>query len=345
MQPLLPLTQIWNLTSDEVDTLRPSSVGLINETWFVGEPTHSVLQALHPIFGNAVHQDIERITRHIEGKGMVTPLLIPTKEGRLSFVADDDRIWRLQTFLPGKTFERIQSPRMAYSAGGLVAKWHGALDDLEHVFAFERAGVHDTTRHFQKLEACLSSFQNHRLFQEVEPWANRALEAWSTWDGRMDKPLRICHGDLKLSNIRFGNEENALALIDLDTMGYLTLDEELGDAWRSWCNSGTEDQLGGTFNLEIFEASLLGYCEAKTMPAEAFDGLEFAAERIALELSARFLCDALEESYFGWDSKAFPSRGEHNLHRGKVQVLYAESIASQRTAMRRIVCAAAGHLY
>ena len=317
--------------------LPPCSVGLINETWFVGEPAWGVLQALHPIFGDSVHTDIHGITTHLAAKGLMTPTLISTRDGRLSHVGEDGRIWRLQTFLPGQTFERIQSEEMARSAGRLVGRWHSALNDLAHSFAFRREGVHDTAAHFRKLERCLTTHSNHRLFPQVERLANQALRAWSTWSGVLDKPLRICHGDLKISNIRFDCNGSAIALIDLDTMGYLTLDEEMGDAWRSWCNTQTEDESEGRFDVGIFEASLAGYVEESPLDRVGREGLEYAAERIALELSARFLCDALEESYFGWDQQRFATRGDHNLQRGEGQVLYALSIASQRGEILRAI--------
>jgi aminoglycoside phosphotransferase (APT) family kinase protein len=77
-------------------------------------------------------------------------------------------------------------------------------------------------------------------------------------------PPRLCHGDLKLNNILFAGEtppasEQALCLIDLDTVGPMPLAYELGDAWRSWCNVSGEDTTAATIDLEIFRASFAGY--------------------------------------------------------------------------------------
>lgn len=49
---------------------------------------------------------------------------------------------------------------------------------------------------------------------------------------------------------------------------------------------------------------------------------------IALELAARFAADALNESYFGWDSNRFASASEHNLLRAQAQLKLAEDIAA-----------------
>ena len=70
---------------------------------------------------------------------------------------------------------------------------------------------------------------------------------------------------------------------------------------------------------------VLTAAERRALPA----GLE----TIALELSARFCADALRESYFGWDSARFGSRGEHNLVRARSQLSLAASVRRQRGAL------------
>jgi hypothetical protein len=61
-----------------------------------------------------------------------------------------------------------------------------------------------------------------------------------------------------------------------------------------------------------------------------------------VELAARFCADALNESYFGWNPKSFPSRSEHNQARAESQLAAARSLAEQRTAAEAAVCNAFG---
>ena len=163
--------------------------------------------------------------------------------------------------------------------------------------------------------------------------ASRYQGNW--WKGLLDETQRICHGDLKISNLHFNEEDEVCALLDLDTVAKMGLSVEMGDAWRSWCNRGGEDQSESQLDVAIFEASLRGYCRSRRLTPREGEGLEWGPERIALELAARFLIDALEESYFGWDSSRFESRGDHNLLRGQGQLALASSVASQRHAMTR----------
>jgi hypothetical protein len=64
---------------------------------------------------------------------------------------------------------------------------------------------------------------------------------------------------------------------------------------------------------------------------------------ICRELAARFLADALRESYFGWNAERYATRGDHNLVRGVGQWRLAESVRSQRPALDAIVARAAAN--
>ena len=54
---------------------------------------------------------------------------------------------------------------------------------------------------------------------------------------------------------------------------------------------------------------------------------------ICLELSARFLDDALRESYFGYNAERYPAPGEHHLARGRAMAELAASVDEQRSAL------------
>jgi len=90
------------------------------------------------------------------------------------------------------------------------------------------------------------------------------LEVWRSGAGSgggLDLPERACHGDLKISNLRFSAAESTgpiegVCLLDLDTIGPQTLAAEMGDAWRSWCNPSGEDEPERVrFDFELFAAS------------------------------------------------------------------------------------------
>jgi hypothetical protein len=115
----------------------------------------------------------------------------------------------------------------------------------------------------------------------------------------------------------------------------------MGDALRSWCNTGGEDVREAAIDVALFAAALEGYAQVARRqgfpsPEEArslVDGLS----TICLELAARFLADALCESYFGFDASRFPAAGEHNLLRGRGQFSLFLSVARGREALQQVV--------
>jgi len=316
---------------------RPLAGGLINDTFAVGDPPEAVVQRLHLIFGPEVHLDIEAITAHLASRGMATPRLIPTDGGHLWTIDDEGRCWRAQTFVPGVSFDSLDGPALAASAGDLVGRWHAATADLDHQFAFTRPGAHDTDKHMATLTRAVDDHPTHRLRDEVGRLADQILAGWETWDGRLEGPTRVCHGDLKISNLRFDASGHGLCLIDLDTMAMLSLDIEMGDAMRSWCNPAGEDVAVATFDATLFDAAVTAWLAACPQPAEEREALVPGVERICLELAARFAADALNESYFGWNADAYATRGDHNLLRARGQASLAASVAAQRGVLSRSV--------
>lgn len=306
------------------------SNGLINETWGVAIDGQAVavLQKLNTaVFEPAVHFDIEAITARLEQRHRQTPRLIRTKDGGLWHTDVEGGIWRCLTWVGDRTVERLTDPADAESAGFLVARFHAAVFDLEHRFHFERPGAHDTQAHFGGMQNALVTHRNHRLRRKVQGLADQLWDQWKLWEGDPDLPQRIVHGDLKISNVRFTGDQ-ATSLIDLDTLQWGTLEAELGDALRSWCNPTTEDDESPRFDLGLFEAAMRGYVRgARGLPltrgewASVVPGIE----RISLELAARFVRDALEERYFGWNP-AYGTPGEHNLARARAMTALAMAV-------------------
>jgi len=197
--------------------------------------------------------------------------------------------------------------------------------------------------HLARLAEAVTAHGGHRLIADVRPLAAEIRAGATALAPLPALPPRICHGDLKFNNILFAGRQppddaRAICLIDLDTVGPLSLAYELGDAWRSWCNRAGEDNVQAKLDLEILGASLRGYVAGlgRALTADERHGLLLGVEWVSLELSARFAADALDESYFGWDAARFPGRGEHNLVRARGQwSLHQELLATrdQRASM------------
>ena len=260
-----------------------------------------------------------------------------TGTGELWHVDAEGRSWRAPSWVPGRTLHGVADLTTAREAGAMVARWHEAVSDLDHRFSFSRPGAHDTEAHMAALRDSLDRHPTHRLRDAVAPLADRILRGWDTWSGRMDGPVAISHGDLKISNLRFDDTGHALCLLDLDTMGRLPLDIELGDAWRSWCNPRGEDTAEPDFSVDVFRASARGYLGERDLARETREALPGGIERICLELAARFAADASNETYFGWNPAIGATRGDHNLLRARGQLRLGELVRAQRASLDAVL--------
>ncbi|MEM7586563.1 MAG: phosphotransferase [Acidobacteriota bacterium] len=320
--------------------------GLINQTWTVGEPAWGVLQWVNPIFDPAIHKDIEAFTARLEEVGLTTPRLLPTRQGDLCAV-DATGCWRLMTYIPGRTLHRLASSEQAAAAGDLVGRFHRALAGWVYTIQAPRRHIHDTTFHMAELHGACAEIKHHPLSQDASALGSEILARWAEWGTEMPRDHRFSHGDLKISNLRFEEEDEiAVCLIDLDTLGSMPISCEMGDAWRSWCNpAGEDDPSRVVFDLGLFESSARAWlASAPPLNDEELTSLVPGIERICLELAARFCADALHNTYFRENRERHPQRGSHNLLRARAQLALANSARQQRAECETIVASASDRL-
>lgn len=339
--------------------LRPTQDGLINRTWLVsaagGEPAwDAVLQWVNPIFSTEVELDLQAVGAWLRQQGLVSPALRPTLDGML-WVEDDvvepgrpgPGHWRLMDFVPGRTLHCLDTPEQAASAGALVGRFHRAMASWPGSFRKPMRHIHDTPARMAELRAALEACDGHPLAGPARDLGSAILDAWDRWQGTLDLPLRPCHGDLKISNLRFSTDgRQAICLLDLDTLGPQRLADELGDAWRSWCNPSGEDHPDAVcFDVELFQASARSWLQhGPPLSVAERDSLVPGIERICLELASRFCADAVADpTYFREDRDRFPQPGTHNLHRARVQrALAADARVASGSSQRfvRSICPA-----
>lgn len=331
----------WGLSPG---SLQPLGTGLINRTYLARDAggTPRVLQQLNPMFPPEVHDDIEAVTAHLAVRGLPTPRLLRARDGRLCIPAAGGA-WRVMTYVPGRVVDAVESAPQAAAAGRLLARFHRALQDLQHEFRHRRPPVHDPARHLATLRAALEAHPGHRLRAQAGVVAEEIFAAAAALPPLPRTPARVVHGDPKISNIVFSSQgDEAVCMLDLDTLGEMALPFELGDAMRSWCTVSTEDDPAGRFCAERFAAAVRAYAGVAAgwwLDAERAAVLP-ATATIQVELAARFCADSLNESYFGWNPSAFPSRGEHNLARARGQLALHRSLLAQQAILEAAVDAA-----
>ncbi len=318
----------WGWATPDVE-IAPLAGGLINATYAVrrGGVPIAVVQRLHPIFDGAVNLDIDAITSHLAARGLVTPRLIRTRDGRAWH--EHGGVWRALSWVDGETVHAVPDPAWAEAGGALVGAFHRAVADLSHDYAFARVGVHDTAAHLARLADCAAAGGD----PAAVALGREILDAARGLPDMPAVPRRHCHGDLKISNVLFATAPLCgVCLVDLDTVGLSTMAFELGDAMRSWCNPHGEDARRVGFDIAIFAAAIRGFRDAAdpVITADEKRAIVVGLETVCLELAARFAVDGFRDEYFGWDPARFPSRRAHNLVRARGQLELGRAVRAAR---------------
>lgn len=323
-----PIAEAWGW---QASAIAPHVGGLINKTYVVrddaGAPI-AALQQLHPIFAAEVNLDIEAVTAHLAARGLETPRLLRTRDGR-AWVEHEDRVWRALSWIAGESVHAVPSPAWAEAGGVLVGKYHRAIADFSYDYRFTRAGVHDTPAHLAKLRERVTIGAD----EEARELGQEILAATGGLPALPDTAKRHVHGDLKISNLIFRDKPlRGVCLVDLDTVAKGTIAFELGDAMRSWCNPRGEDAGSVTLDLDIFRAAIAGFrSEADgIVTADERVSIVYGLETVCIELAARFAVDVFDDCYFGWDPVRFPSRRVHNLVRAKGQLALGLAVREAR---------------
>ncbi|MBU0552803.1 phosphotransferase [Myxococcota bacterium] len=312
-------------------------IGLIHKTLFIDAAAgRFVLQRLHPkLASEAILSDYVAVLEHLADVGLDAPRLIYTRQGAPS-LDHEGACWRLITRLPGETQHSPRVEAEVEAAACALGRFHRAMSSFKGRFRSDHP-LHRTQTHLDQLEAALEAHPEWRarLGDDAAFIRDALAELWIS-----GLPISVVHGDPKFSNVIF--HQGRGALIDLDTCNHHTRLVDLGDATRSWCREGGEDEQR-PLRLDRFEALLRGYV-AEGPPLSALEraALAVAGPFITLELSARFLWDVIGDGYFGWDAARYPSRRAHNQARAAGMLYLARDMLDQRAAMRAAVEAICG---
>ncbi len=317
--------------------ITPIDSGLMHATYEIRTSTgHYALQRLHPkLSTQEIMSDYVAVTDFLASRGVEAPRLIRTKTKEPMFLDDTRNWWRLSSWVEGETLSRVSTPMQAEEGARILARFHLVMEEIDHDFASQHP-LHDTASHLKKLETAVALHQGSQDLSSIEDSVSLILDRLPSLVLSSELPTRVVHGDPKISNVRFRNGR-AVALIDLDTCNAHSLLVDLGDATRSWCRDGYEDE-NQRFHLDRFEAIVRGYsADGPSLASEEREALICAGPLITLELASRFARDVLEDEYFAYDPQRYPSRVAHNRARMQSMLFLEADMRSKMIEIETIV--------
>ncbi|MDD2463102.1 MAG: aminoglycoside phosphotransferase family protein [Desulfobulbus sp.] len=332
----------------EVMSVTPLGKGNINETLRVtlrdGESW--VLQRLHPgVFADsdAVMANIRLVTAHLQrepAESIRFFRLGSNPQGQDQFFDVEGCCWRLLSYIgESRTIEQVENVAQAEAVGRLLGRFHCLTASLAPAhLADPLPGFHITPHYLHQYDTLrqksvqmgLREQQCAEMIEQMRPLA-QLLE-----DARDRLSQRVIHGDPKVGNFLFDQySDQAVSLIDLDTVKPGLLLHDLGDCLRSCCNplgEGHEQPEATTFVPELFAALMTGYLgQAEDILTGADrEFLVRSAAVISFELGLRFFTDHLAGNrYFRVE------RQGQNLHRARIQLQLSRSILGQQGQLER----------
>lgn len=338
-------------TGKKIDRIEPLGEGFINDTFKVfadgGQNPAFILQRKnHIVFPDvpAMMDNIAAVTGHIRRKGYTTLEYIPAGDGKLYANDDSGNFWTMMHFIAGsQSFDRADTPELARQGGLGLGLFHRQVADFDRPLAEVIKGFHNIRYRFAQWDASLGKDKARRVkylsdeINWIESRRAKMLDFWKKFETGYF-PLRVTHNDTKISNFLFSaTTGEVLCAIDLDTMMSSTLLNDVGDALRSYTNTGAEDDPNldkVSMSLQMYEAWMGGYLEQmkSSLTKAELEYLAFSGIYITYEQVLRFLMD-----YIDGDTYYKTRYADHNLVRTRAQYRLLTSMESQFYGMNSFI--------
>ncbi len=315
-----------------------------------------VLQQVNTVAFNSPKKLMENITavceylkkKIIESGGDATREtrnVVYTHDGRSYHTTSDGAVYRIFTMVEDVVcYEAVDNTELFHRCGEAFGLFQKQLAD------FPASTLHDTIENFHNTPI---RFENFEKAVEQDPLgrvagAKREIEfikqrkdicgyiTERLADGRI--PLKVTHNDTKLNNVLFdAKTDEAVCIIDLDTIMPGSLLYDFGDSIRFGASSAAEDEtdLDKVYlRTDFYKAYLDGFLSQlnDTITDEEIKGLYYGALLMTFEVGMRFLTDyILGDVYF---HTAYP---EHNLHRSRTQLKLIEEMENKKEELLKFV--------
>ncbi len=310
--------------------LSPLGAGHIHDTYLLTPATGEryVLQRVNEyVFkdGDLVMLQTRRLLDHWRQQQRYRVAeLVPSASGAAAERVGD-ALWRVWRYLEGtRVVDPVSSLRQAEAAGAAFGFFQA------HMASLPGPRFEDTIKGFLQLEHYLAEFAG--VAAAAPDALRRLVETHAPLAAQFRQRNTYIHGDCKVNNLLFAEEDTVVAVIDFDTAMYGHWAWDFGDLLRSLCFSL------GRVDIPYFEHCLQGFAGQQPLVNGAGGAADCAAAPayVALMLGLRFLTDHLQgDVYF-----RVREHGE-NLRRAEQQFRLLGAFVDQQAALR---AAAAGVL-
>ena len=345
----------------EIEIIKPLGEGFINDTFVVktkgSTPNYILQRKNHANFPDVpgMMDNIVKVTTHLKEKIAAAGgdprrealTVTPTTDGKYYWQDADGNYWAVCEFIEGSvTYDRADTPELAYKGGQGIGRFQAQLADFTTPLVETIKGFHNIRWRFQQWDETIAKDPVGRVaelkeeIEWIESRREKMLDFWKMVEEGV-LPMRVTHNDTKLSNILFNENGDVLCVIDLDTCMSSTSLNDVGDALRSYTNTGAEDDQDlsrVSMDINMFEGYIKGYLSERkaSMTQSEIDWLAFSGIYITYEQVLRFLMD-----YIDGDNYYKVRYDGHNLVRTHAQYKLLTSMEEQYERMQQIVAEAA----
>lgn len=334
----------------------PYGNGHINSTFLLvcddnGNDRRYILQSVNKnVFKKPleVMQNIEKVTGYLRpnvNDPREVMSLVPTKDGKSCYLAEDGSCWRVYDFIEDSLClehpDDVEDFRQCAVAFG---KFQRDLSNFPADTLFETIpDFHNTPKRFRDfLEAVEKDAVGRAAgVREEIAFLKERVDFYSVLYNANKEgilPLRVTHNDTKSNNVMLDSKtRKALCVIDLDTImpGFSVTD--FGDSIRFGASTAAEDEKDlslVSLDLDMFDIYAKGYLEGcgGQLSRDEIMLMPEGAKMMTIECGMRFLTD-----YLNGDTYFRTSYPEHNLDRCHTQLKLVADMEAKWDEMKKIV--------
>lgn len=339
--------QKFGIPSDAL--IIPITSGIINKTWKVCSVNGNyILQQINDnVFVNPelIHGNIAAIASYLKKNYSSYLFPAPILHSAGSQLLNEPGVgyFRVFPFIEGThTIDVVANPKQAFEAAEQFGRFTAYLGGFNcNQLNVTIPDFHNLSYRYQQFQEALKSGNPERI-QEEKNLIDKLIQLqflvkqYNAITQNLSFKKRVTHHDTKISNVLFNEEDNAVCIIDLDTVmpGYFISD--VGDMMRTYLCAVSENE-EDISKIEVrpayYYAIVEGYYKEmeNELTAEEKKHFFFAGQFMIYMQALRFLTDYLNNDIYY--QIQYPT---HNLVRAINQVVLLERLMEYETEFKKM---------